>query len=71
MRSPLPAPRTLDLECFGGPYDGTILTVPAWKRDVCVKQFESSDCTHVYGVQLDDTQSRYLRYEGIYFTVAS
>lgn len=58
--------KTLDLECYGGgPYDGSVLTVPAGAREVVAKQFERSPCTHVYRVATDDTGARFLAYEGL------
>ena len=56
--------KTLDLECYFGPYDGSVLTVAAWCKEVVCKQFESSPCTHVYTVVSEDDGSRFLRYAG-------
>lgn len=63
--------RHLDLECLGGgPYDGSTLTVAAWRREIVVKQNEASRATHLYRVEQDDCGGRFLRYVGVEIVAA-
>ena len=60
-----PGRKSEDLICFGGgPWDGSVLSVPAGAREILGKQFAVSPCTHVYTVVSEDDGSRFLRYAG-------
>ena len=47
-----------------GPYDGSEITLAPWRREIVVKQFESSPTAYLYRVANEDDGSKYLAFCG-------
>lgn len=53
---------TPEYECFGGPYDGTMVACAAHRLEV--HQFVGSPYVHVYDLEQTDTGERVWTYRG-------
>ena len=62
MRSPLLAPRTLEVEAYEGPMDGSLL--PVYGPECVVKVLERSSVSYRYRLAVDDTGAKFWRFAG-------
>lgn len=56
--------RAIEMECCGGPHDGSTLFASPHAVMVTAKQFERSPYWHRYSVERDCAGAKFLRYIG-------
>ncbi len=56
-------PRMAEYECYGGPFDGSLL--PCYGRDQVVKVLERSHLSYRYTLESEDTGAKFWRFTGV------